>query len=137
MTTQNLALFKGLTAKMDYLNHRQTVIAQNIANADTPGYRPSDLSKPDFSKVLSAVDKKSSSMGKLSLATTEAGHAAVSGSQGVSVDEQRATYEVAPAGNAVVMEEQMINAQKTVMDYNLMTNLYQKNMSMIMTSLGR
>jgi flagellar basal-body rod protein FlgB len=50
---------------------------------------------------------------------------------------QKETYEVAPAGNAVIMEEQLINANKTNMDYALMTNLYQKNVTMIQTALGR
>ena len=45
-------------------------------------------------------------------------------------------YEVAPAGNAVVMEEQIINSNQTSMDYNLITSLYQKNVRMIKTALG-
>ncbi|MCB0376336.1 MAG: hypothetical protein KDD04_10490, partial [Sinomicrobium sp.] len=51
--------------------------------------------------------------------------------------EQKTTYEVAPVGNAVIVEEQMMNAAKTTMDYNLMTTLYQKNVGMIRTALGR
>ena len=43
MTTQDIGLFKALGAKMDYLGQRQRVIAQNVANADTPNYRPNDL----------------------------------------------------------------------------------------------
>ncbi len=79
MTTQNLALFKGLTAKMGYLNHRQSVIAQNIANSDTPGYLPKDLTEPSFDKVLKAVDKSRSSS-KISMAAPSEGHMA--GSKG-------------------------------------------------------
>ena len=50
---------------------------------------------------------------------------------------QDETYEVAPAGNAVIMEEQLINSNRTVMDYNLMTNVMRKNVSLIQTAIGR
>jgi flagellar basal-body rod protein FlgB len=136
MTTQNLALFKGMTAKMEYLNHRQSVISQNIANADTPGYQPRDLTPVSFDQVLKAVDKKSG-LASTSVAQTSAGHMSPGSQARTDMKEQKAVYEVAPAGNAVVLEEQMINSQKTVMDYNLMTSLYQKNVGMIMTSLGQ
>lgn len=137
MTTQNLALLKGLSAKMGYLNHRQSVIAQNIANADTPGYQPQDLTAVNFDKVLKAVDK-SSGMAKASVSTTSSGHMSPGSSlRDPKTDDQKTVYEVAPTGNAVIMEEQMINSQKTSMDYGLMTSLYQKNIGMIKTSIGR
>jgi len=50
---------------------------------------------------------------------------------------QKETYEVAPVGNAVIMEEQLLMAGRTVMDYNMMTNLLQKQTGMIRTALGR
>ena len=43
MSGQDIALFKAIGAKLDYLSQRHKVIAENIANADTPGYRPRDL----------------------------------------------------------------------------------------------
>jgi flagellar basal-body rod protein FlgB len=52
-------------------------------------------------------------------------------------DEQESTYEVAPAGNSVIIEEQLVNANHNSMDFSLMTNLYQKNVTMIRTALGR
>ncbi|HOO82875.1 MAG TPA: flagellar basal body protein, partial [Alphaproteobacteria bacterium] len=57
MTTENIALLKALGAKMDFLNQRQRVISQNIANTDTPGYRPKDLKPVDFGNVLQNVTK--------------------------------------------------------------------------------
>ena len=134
MTTQSLGLFKAMTAKMDYLDQRQRVIAQNIANADTPGYQPRDLTKVDFGKVVENVTRQN----KVRPQTTNPMH--MPDHQNLADPrnrEARETYEVAPAGNAVIMEEQMINASRTTMDYNLMTTLYQKNVSMIKTALGR
>ena len=134
MTTQTIALFKAMNAKMGYLSDRQRVISQNIANADTPGYLPHDLTKVDFGRVL----KETTGSNIVRPEATQPGH--LPGYREVpdaKNREQRLTYEVAPAGNAVIIEEQMINAAQTTMDYNLMTTLYQKNVGMIKTALGR
>ncbi|MCC7304973.1 MAG: flagellar basal body rod protein FlgB [Alphaproteobacteria bacterium] len=133
MTTENIALFKALGAKMDYLSHRQRVIAENVANADTPGYKPMDLTKVDFGSVL----KKITGNNAVTLEKTSAAHMAPGGSvDSAKEKDQKTFYEVAPVGNAVIMEEQMVNAGQTVMDYNLMTNLYTKNVRMIQIAIG-
>jgi flagellar basal-body rod protein FlgB len=135
MTTQNIGLFKAIGAKMDYLNQRQRIIAQNVANSDTPGYRPSDLKPVDFGRVLKGIEEKGQL--KVRLDTTSAGHMPPADKiADPRAAKQRSTYEVAPAGNAVIMEEQLINANRTVADYNLMANLLQKNVGMIRTALG-
>ena len=139
MTTQNLALFKGFGAKMQYLNHRQRVIAQNVANADTPGYRPQDLTGADFSSVLKNVQGKNNRTNSpLTLQRTQSLHMPPGGSI-ADADEkkQRETYEVAPVGNAVIMEEQLLKSGETVTNYNLMSSLYQKHVGMLAVALGR
>lgn len=136
MTTQNLSLFKALGGKMDYLNQRQRVISQNIANSDTPGYRPKDLTAADFSDVLKGITNKSG-VAAVSMEKTSMGHMGQGGEiHGGRSKKQKETYEVAPAGNAVIMEEQLLNAGQTVNDYNLMTNLYQKHVNMMRTAIG-
>lgn len=135
MTTENLALFQALGAKMDYLNQKQRIIAQNIANANTPGYQPKTLKELDFDAVLKAVE---SNNGAVRMERTNAGHMPAANKAVVpKPTEQRATYEVTPDGNAVIMEEQLINSQKNQMDYNMMANLYQKHVSMIKIALGK
>ncbi|MDP7142886.1 MAG: flagellar basal body protein, partial [Alphaproteobacteria bacterium] len=62
MTIDNIGLFQGLSAKMRYLNQRQTVISQNIANADTPNYKPQDLKPIDFGAVLESAQGKTKSV---------------------------------------------------------------------------
>ena len=133
MTTENLTLFKALGAKMDYLNQRQRIISQNIANSDTPGYRPQDLSPVDFGKVMKNITHSAS----VAMETTDPKHLPPPHTVPMGQEKvQKKTYDVAPTGNAVVMEEQLINAGKTNMDYNLMTTLYQKNVRMIQIALG-
>jgi flagellar basal-body rod protein FlgB len=133
MSTENMTLFRALGAKMDYLNQRQRVLSQNISNADTPGYKPQDLVKVDFGDVLKNVTQGNG----VRVQKTAAQHITPGGDiDDPQARKMRKTYDVAPTGNAVIMEEQLINAQSTVMDYNLMTSLYQKNIGMIKMALG-
>ncbi len=134
MSMQSIALFKALTAKMSYHDQRQRVISQNIANADTPRYRPNDLEPVDFGKIL----KQEQGRMHVSPVATHPGHLPdpgklASARQGA----QDRTYEVAPAGNSVILEEQLINSNQNAMDFAMTTNLYQKNISMLRTALGR
>ncbi len=138
MTTENLTLFKAIGAKMDFLNQRQRVISQNVANSDTPGYRPKDMAPVDFGAVLKGLDQSGGGVKTVSVKATNPAHMpSPDGDIDLKSRKQKNTYEVAPAGNAVIMEEQLINAGQTVMDHNLMSSLYQKNVGMIQTALGR
>lgn len=136
MTTQNIGLFDAMNAKMGYLNQRQRVISQNVANADTPGYRPQDLTPVDFGRVLKKTLHERQE--KVYIEKTDIKHLTGAGDvDNPKERKSRETYEVAPVGNAVIMEEQLIKAGKNMMDYNLMTSLYQKNIGMLKTSIGR
>jgi flagellar basal-body rod protein FlgB len=70
--------------------------------------------------------------------TTNPKHLPLPGvNQDAKTVQSRMTYEVAPNNNAVIIEEQMVKANETQMDYNLMTNLMRKNIGMYYTALGR
>ena len=134
--TQDISLFKALGAKMQYLDANQTVIAQNIANADTPGYQTRQLSELDFGSLLDKVKERGRM--NVSMDATNAKHLGA----GLNVDDvrnkdQKITYEVAPAGNAVVLEEEMVKSSQNTMDYNMVTNLYTKHVAMMKVALGR
>ena len=133
MTIQDIGLFQALGAKIGYLSQRQGVIAQNVANSDTPGYRPKDLVPVDFSTMLKAQEGEAS----VSVARTNEQHMP---NAEIVIDpksrKQKDTYEVAPAGNSVIMEEQLMHAGQNAMDYNLMLNVYQRQVSMFRVALG-
>lgn len=134
MTTQNIPLLQAMNAKMQYLEKRNNVVSQNIANADTPKYRARDLTEVDFGTVL----KKLTNTNRVHLDTTSPGHMphpdAVEKARN---QKQKVTYEVAPDNNAVILEEQMVKATQINMDFNLLTNLMRKQSGMIRTALGR
>ena len=125
---ENIGLMRGIGGKMNWLNQRNTVISTNVANADTPGYRPSDLEQVNFESVM----RESRGASRIHQVKTNGSHL---GGQ-MKVGEAKANamkdvYEAAPAENAVVLEEQLFKAQETMADYNMITNLYRKNVGMI------
>ena len=118
--------------RIDWLAQRQTVLANNVANSDTPGYIPQDLEEAPFESVLKRALKP------MSPSVTNAGHidASIPPPREPESDESDNTYETAPSGNAVVLEEQMVKIADTQMTYQEMTSLYRKNGQLYKTALG-
>lgn len=136
MTIQNIGLFQAMNAKMNYLAQRQNVIAQNVANADTPGYVSQDLNKVDFSRMVEQISAPKNKP-HVSLETSNAGHLLPGGDVANPKEmKNRKPFEVSPDGNAVILEEQTVKSSETQMSYDLMLNLYRNNVEMIQTSLG-
>jgi len=133
MDLSKIPVFGAITKRMYWLNQRQKVLAENIANANTPGYQPRDLKELDFRDVM----KRTSTM-KMS-ATSEAHIAPKPRSDigGFQTQGEKHPYATSPDGNSVVLEQQMLKVTESRMDYELMTNLYRKHMNMLRTAMGR
>jgi flagellar basal-body rod protein FlgB len=131
MDLSNLDLFKAIGRKMSWLTQRENVIAQNIANADTPGFRALDIAPLSFKETLGAklAPTSTSAMHLTSASNAKPGEAKVAA--------EKKPWEVSPSNNGVVIEEQMMKSSSTATDYQLMLNLYKKNVSMLRTALGR
>ena len=124
-------IFSLLAKRMDWLGQRQRVLAQNIANADTPDYVPHDLKPQEFRRMV-----ERQAMATMKPEATQAGHIQSSSlSDNHRSVEQKERYETAPSGNAVVIEEQLINVAQTQNDYNAITNLYRKQVAMMKMAL--
>ena len=136
---ESIALIGGLNQKMDYLQVRQRVLSQNISQADTPGYAAMDVKKPDFRKTLGRYTGRTvlQQGEKISVNKTDTGHFDRRQllNRAETGNEVRQPYEIAPAKNAVSLEEQMINASQTAVDYQLVTNLYNKNLDLIRAAI--
>ncbi len=130
MDLSRLPLFRFLSTRMSWLSQRQEVLAQNVANADTPGFKPSDLVPMDFRGALKAA-------GALMPVRTSPMHIGAGpreeGPFAVVVDRDA---QQSPDGNAVDIEEQMVKMAQTQADYQLITNLYRKQVGLIKTALG-
>ena len=134
MELTNLPVFGLMRQRMNWLNQRQEVIAQNVANADTPKYPAHDLKAFDFKDVIRRNRHKSQ---QVNVMVTKPTHIPGSRGQGgpssFKEENVRRPYETAPDGNQVVLEEQMIKMNETVTNHNLITRIYRKQLSMFRT----
>jgi flagellar basal-body rod protein FlgB len=128
MDLGSIPLFSMLRERLGYLTERQRVVAENVANSDTPGFTPSDL-KPFTFSVSTAGQM---AMAKTA-ATTQPNHMA--GPQGA----RRTTFrpvrgrdsETTLDGNSVVLEEEMLKMTEARMSYDAAIGFYQKSLNMI------
>jgi flagellar basal-body rod protein FlgB len=128
----NIPLFRAMAQRMSWLGERQQVLAQNVANVDTPGYTPQDLKAPDFRSLLAGTSSR------LALATTERGRIGSGSSTQASFRaEPQRGGERTPSGNAVSIEDEMMKVSQTATDYALTTNLYKRHLGMLKAALGR
>lgn len=118
-----IGLFQAAGSRLDYLAERHRLVAQNVVNANTPGYRSRDLAP--FEAVMGGLKP-------VVPARTDAMHLAGSRSGGQVAEQRRAeTWEVNPDGNGVSLEQEMIKASETRETYNLVTGIFQKNVAML------
>jgi len=138
MDITKLDVFSALKTRMSWLGERQKVLAQNVANADTPGYRAQDLKPLDFGDLV--ADARSGRAGEAGMKRTDPRHFSGVEVAGTPLAKGRPdtdeTWEINPTGNSVVLEEQMMKVSQTVMDYQTATNLYAKSVGMIRKALG-
>ena len=129
----NFNVMDVLGRRIDWLSQRQTVLSKNVANSDTPEYRPKDLEAPGFESALKRALKP------MSPRVTNNGHidATVPPPEKADADPYDDTYETVPSGNAVVLEEQMVKVADTQMDHQTMTSLYRKNGELYKLALGK
>ena len=130
MTTQDLALMQAAIQKMHWHEERQKVLSQNIANADTAGYKPKDIAPMDFKAILESTTSKLPMTG---LAVTSPAHLGANGTSAgkISAKNEKNPYEASPTGNAVVLEEQLLKMNENYTDHRLTTTIYQKNIDML------
>jgi flagellar basal-body rod protein FlgB len=130
MPISDIPILSMLRTRMQWHQERQRVLAENVANADTPNYRARDLAPPKFEQALTSAS--------LALARTDPNHivgAAGAGSQ--FAEDGDLHYEVRPRGNAVSHEDEMLKLAGNQMDYDAVTSLYTHSLALIKTAIGK
>ncbi len=121
-----MGLFDLAEKRLAWIDRRQALLAQNIANANTPGYQAKDLSP--FAQSLAQAAPE--------LAVTNPMHIASAPGAGPGATKERPT-ERAPDGNAVSLEEQLVKVADTESAQALVTNLYKKYVGLYQIALGK
>jgi flagellar basal-body rod protein FlgB len=133
MNLDTIPLFTILKSRLGYLSHREQLIAQNVANTDTPGYIPEDL-KPF---TLPPTSGAGSAGGALTMAApASTGSAPAIGitppsSKKVWKSVKLGDSETTRDGNQVVLEDEMAKMSESRMAYEAVIDIYQKSMDML------
>jgi flagellar basal-body rod protein FlgB len=119
----------GLAARrLAWLDQRQSVLAQNVANADTPDYRPHDLTP--FARVLAQAAPPA-------MARTAPGHLAGGRGGALGDKEDRSVAEAVPDGNAVSLDREAMRIAETDTAHALAMAVHRSFMGMFRLALGR
>jgi flagellar basal-body rod protein FlgB len=131
----DLPIFSMLRTRLEWAQARQRVLAENVANADTPHFRPRDLVPPKFTVPTEVA---SASVSAVTLVRTEAGHLAGFGmSDAAFRSTSSGGNDVQPTGNAVNLEQEMMKVAANTMDYQAVTALYTRSLTLLKTALGK
>jgi flagellar basal-body rod protein FlgB len=117
---------------MRWHQQRQQILAENVANADTPGYGERDL------KPFSVGDDGVKSVAMMTVSSTSPTSFHISsGDGGGEFDSESGGSEVNPTGNSVTLEDEMMKVSSNDMDYQTVTALYTRSMRLIRLALGK
>lgn len=130
----NIPLFKAMEQKLKYHSARQSELALNVSNVDTPGYRARDIKAPDFAAMM-AGNHSASAMVMTSPMHIQPGMGK-NGSFNKS-EERENTYETNPIGNNVVIEEEMMKVAENQAEYQKILGIYKKSLEMFRIALGK
>ncbi|MFD1794683.1 FlgB family protein [Paracoccus aurantiacus] len=120
---ETIRMARAMTA---HAAERTKIIAGNVANADTPGFRARDL-EPFARAYRGGAD---------ALRATRAGHV-TSGAEGFSARITEDEGERAPNGNYVSLEEEMVKTAEAKRAHELSIAVYRSSLSMLRTAIGR
>src|SRR5579871_6082685 len=134
MDLDNLTLFKMAMTKMDWASQRQKILAQNVANADTPDYKARDLKKLDFKKILAGTNPA-----PVQVAQTNPMHlpGTIPPQEQFRAQAPFKPYEETPDKNEVTIEDQMEKVGQARAEYTTAVSLMEAQLKMFKTALDK
>jgi flagellar basal-body rod protein FlgB len=119
-------LFDIASRQAQWLTVRQTAIAENISNVNTPGYRSGDVAPFDSIYDMARLTMVTSDPRHLRLEDQESGP--------FEVEESKA-WEVHHSGNSVSLEQELLKANEVSGDYSLNRSISKAFNRMLLASL--
>lgn len=123
---ETLDIFKTAAGAAEHASRRQALIAQNIANADTPGYRGQDVAP--FADMMADYDTP--------MRHTRVGHLQPT-SMGAATETILSDGMTSPNGNTVSLETEMMKAAQTRGQFDMAMGVYKSALNILKSSLGR
>jgi flagellar basal-body rod protein FlgB len=127
----DLPLLSMLKTRMHWHQSRQKLLAENVSNADTPGFQPRDLKAPSFSPSGAVVG-----VGVTAI-RTDPMHLATAAARPGEDPRNARRFEATPSGNAVNLEDEMLKVAQNQSDYQLAASLYQRSLALLKLAAGR
>ncbi|MFM8819872.1 MAG: flagellar biosynthesis protein FlgB [Phenylobacterium sp.] len=142
MDVSSIPLMAMLKGRMAYFSERQRLIAENVANVSTPGFRPKDLTPFRFKAAPPSGGSGaggSDSEFPTVLQVTHPGHQRPDGPDAAAAArgfraERRNDTVITLDGNQVSLEDQMLRMSDSRMNYEAAVSFYQKSMMMLRTA---
>jgi len=126
----DMTIFKMASQLAEYSTARQEVIARNIANADTPGYKANTVR--DFSETYSEP------IGSVHLMATRPGHIVDQITPySAEIVQSDVVGDMSPNGNSVSLETEMVNSAQVAYSHSLAMTVYRSGLDILRTALGR
>lgn len=122
---QNLDVFRTAMAMARHAGVQQAYSAQNMANADTPGYRGKDVAEFNASVRQGFSGQRA----------TRDRHLNGSTSREPDITERDSPAD--PNGNTVSVEEEMMFAVNAKRQHDRALAIYRSNLNILRSSLGR
>lgn len=123
---EKLDITRMAQAMASYSGKRMGVLAQNVAHADTPGYRAKDLQ--DFASVYRHDNG--------AMRATRAGH--FSAASAMAEPRLLPTQgNQAPNGNTVSLEREMVRLAEVRQNHEMALGIYRATSNVLRASLGR
>ena len=125
---QNLEIFQIATRMARHAGQRQALVAENMANSDTPGYLARDITP--FEQVAQPRDaavQRATRAGHL--------HGPLDGVREAKVFDDRSL--ASPNGNTVSVEREILKAVNTNRQHERAITIYKSSMDILRMSLGR
>jgi len=121
---QPLQLFETAFRQNEWLARRQSVVAGNIANVNTPGYKAKDIESFD------AVMQNS-----LPMASTNAGHITPTGNGEAAIQEIRPDkHQLQASGNDVNLESEFLKTGEIMRSYSMNTQILKAFSRMLLSA---
>ncbi|SIS65531.1 FlgB family protein [Phaeovulum vinaykumarii] len=123
-----LDVFRIAQASASHAALRLNAVSQNIANADTPGYRARDVAP--FAETYRAEHGGD-------MRATRAGHLGASSSFEAAVQERQSPESMSPNGNSVSLEAEMVTAVDVQRQHDRALSVYKSSLDILRMSIGR
>src|ERR1700752_377566 len=130
MPISDIPILSMLRTRMQWHQARQEVLAEEVANADTPNYQAKELAPPASENALSTAS--------IARDPTDPGHIAMqmNGDSQFETD-GTARYEIRPRGNSVTHEDEMMKVSSNQMDYEAAASLYTHSLALIKMAVDK